>query len=93
MASLTQNVIKEGIRLKPAERLILIEALINSLDNPYPGVEKAWAQEAEKRLRAYNEGRLETIRGYEKIIFEQGTGGKPHGSRPQDINPKSRPGA
>ena len=47
--------------LKPAERCIVIEALVNSLDNPDPVIDKAWAIEAEKRLKAYKAGKLKTV--------------------------------
>jgi putative addiction module component (TIGR02574 family) len=53
--------ISEALQLKPAERFIVIEALIKSLDVPDPEIEKSWAVEAEKRLKAYKAGKLETI--------------------------------
>ncbi|MDO8446414.1 MAG: addiction module protein [Deltaproteobacteria bacterium] len=57
----TKKLISEALHLKPAERFIVIEALIKSLDMPNPEIEAAWAEEAEKRLAAYKEGRLATI--------------------------------
>ena len=54
-------VINEGLQLKPAEKVIVIEALIRSLDVPDPNIEKAWADEAVRRLKAYKEGKIETI--------------------------------
>ena len=54
-------VINEGLQLKPAEKVIVIEALIRSLDVPDPNIEKAWVDEAVRRLKAYKEGKLETI--------------------------------
>jgi putative addiction module component (TIGR02574 family) len=59
--SFTEKLISEALQLKPAEKFIIIEALIKSLDVPNPEIEKTWAIEAEKRLQAYKEGRLETI--------------------------------
>ena len=59
--SSTINLISEALQLKPAEKFIVIEALIKSLDVPNPEIEKSWALEAEKRLQAYKEGKLETI--------------------------------
>lgn len=53
--------ILEVLRLKPAERFIVIEALIKSLDVPDPEIEETWAIEAEKRLKAYKDRKLETI--------------------------------
>jgi putative addiction module component (TIGR02574 family) len=57
----TKILISKALQLKPAERFIVIEALIKSLDIPDPQIEKAWAQEAEKRLKAYRAGRLQTV--------------------------------
>ena len=59
--TITKKLISEGLHLKPAERFILIEALINSLDVPDPRIEEAWAIEAEKRLKCYKTGKLETV--------------------------------
>lgn len=56
-----KDLISDALHLKPAERFIIIEALIKSLDVPDPAIEAAWAEEAERRLTAYKEGRLQTI--------------------------------
>ncbi|MFH0796267.1 MAG: addiction module protein [Candidatus Omnitrophota bacterium] len=53
--------ISEALQLKPAERFIVIEALIKSLDVPDPQIEKAWAEEAGKRLKAYKSGKLPIV--------------------------------
>ncbi|HJW85871.1 MAG TPA: addiction module protein [Candidatus Brocadiaceae bacterium] len=39
----------------------LVEGLIKSLDEPDKKLDEIWANEAEKRLSAYREGRLEGI--------------------------------
>ncbi len=57
----TKTVISKALHLKPAERFVVIEALIRSLDNPDPAIEKTWGQEAEKRLKAYKAGKLKTV--------------------------------
>ncbi|VAX38236.1 hypothetical protein MNBD_UNCLBAC01-2021 [hydrothermal vent metagenome] len=57
----TETLISEALYLKPAERFIVIEALIKSLDVPDPQIEKSWAIEAEKRLEAYKAGKLKTV--------------------------------
>lgn len=53
--------IEEGLQLKPAQRFMVVDALVRSLDVPNPNIEKQWADEAQRRLTAYKEGRLETI--------------------------------
>lgn len=57
----TKNLIADAMHLKPADRFIVIEALVKSLDEPDSAVASAWAEEAEKRLTSFKEGRLETI--------------------------------
>ena len=57
----TKTLISEALHLKPAERFIVIEALIKSLDVPDSKIEESWAMEAEKRLQAYKDGRLKTV--------------------------------
>ncbi len=56
-----KSIISQALHLKPAERFIIIETLIMSLDVPDPAIEKAWAREAEKRLKAYKAGKLKTV--------------------------------
>lgn len=57
----TKTIISKALQLKPAEKSIVIEALMKSLDVPDPEIEKIWAEEAEKRLKAYKAGKLKTV--------------------------------
>ncbi|NOX89393.1 MAG: addiction module protein [Calditrichaeota bacterium] len=57
----TKEILEKALRLKPEDRLMLVEGLIKSLDEPDKKLDDIWAEEAEKRLRAYREGRLEGI--------------------------------
>jgi len=59
--STTKEIISKALHLKPAEKSIVIEALMKSLDVPDPEIEKIWADEAEKRLKAYKAGKLKTV--------------------------------
>lgn len=63
--------IAEALHLKPAERFIVIEALIKSLDIPDPHIEEIWAMEAEKRLAAYKAGKLETV-SFDDLFRDKG---------------------
>ena len=56
-----EEILKEALKLKPEERFLLVEGLIKSIDEPNKKIDDIWAEEAEKRLRAYREGRLEGI--------------------------------
>ena len=57
----SKSFITKALELKPSERFIIIEALIRSLDAPDPKIEKEWAQEARKRLKAYKTGKISAI--------------------------------
>ncbi len=53
------GVIKDALRLHPADRAKLIDALYASLEtNDIQILEKAWAQEAESRLDAFDDGKI-----------------------------------
>ena len=54
----TKKLLNEAMKLKPEERFILIEGLIKSLDEPDKRLDDIWADEAERRLKAYREGVL-----------------------------------
>ncbi len=57
----TKTIISKALHLKPAEKSLVIEALLKSLDVPDPKIEKIWATEAEKRLKAYKAGKIKTV--------------------------------
>ncbi len=54
-------ILKEALRLRPAERLQLIEMLTRSLNKPDENIEQIWAEESEKRYKALEEGKVKTI--------------------------------
>ena len=56
-----KTLLDEAIKLKPAEKLALVEALVKSLDEPDEKLDRIWAEEAEKRLTAYRQGKLKGI--------------------------------
>lgn len=66
----TKEIMEEALKLKPEERFTLVEGLIKSLDEPDKKLDAIWAEEAEKRLKAYREGRLEGI-PMEEIFKEE----------------------
>lgn len=57
----TKELIGEALKLKPEDRFALVESLIKSLDEPDKKLDEIWAEEAEKRLKAYREGKIEGI--------------------------------
>ena len=55
------GVIKDALRLHPADRAKLIDALYSSLESDeMRNREQGWAREAESRLDAYNAGKIES---------------------------------
>lgn len=57
----SKEVLEQALHLKPEERFLLVEGLLKSLDEPDKELDEIWAEEAEKRLKAYRNGRLEGI--------------------------------
>jgi len=66
----TKELLTEALKLKPEDRLSLVEGLIKSLDEPDLTLDEIWAEEAEKRLKAYRKGKTEGIR-MEDILGEE----------------------
>ena len=52
---------EKAARLRPADRLRLVEAILFSLDKVDPDIEKSWTAEAEARYEAYKRGELEAV--------------------------------
>ncbi|MDR3553888.1 MAG: addiction module protein [Syntrophobacteraceae bacterium] len=71
-----REVLEQALKLKPQERFLVIEGLLRSLDEPDEKLDAIWAEEAEKRLRAYRDGRLKGIPMEE--IFELPQNHFPH---------------
>jgi putative addiction module component (TIGR02574 family) len=57
-----KELLDEAMKLKPEERVALIEGLIKSLDEPDKKLDEIWAEEAEKRLQAYRGGKRKASR-------------------------------
>ncbi len=57
----SKDILKEALNLDPAEKFIIVEGLLKSLDEPDHELDTLWADEAERRLLAYREGKLKGI--------------------------------
>ena len=66
----SKDVLEKALKLKPDERFMVVEGLIKSLDEPDKSLDEIWAEEAEKRLKAYRSGNLEGI-PMEEIFKEE----------------------
>lgn len=58
---------EHALKLNPTDKFMIIEALLNSLDEPDKNVDEIWAIEAEKRLEAYKAGKLKILT-YDKVF-------------------------
>ena len=66
----TQEKIDMGIKLDPAEHLEIVEIPIENLDKPDPAIERLWAEEAVRRVKAIDEGRMGTL-SLEEVFGEE----------------------
>ena len=62
-----QEICEKARVLPDAEKLALVDALLEQLDRPDPELDRAWTDEALKRRQAFREGRLEA-QDYEQVI-------------------------
>jgi hypothetical protein len=53
--------LEKAHELKPAEKYIVIESLIQDLSHIDKEIDDAWIEESERRLKLYDEGKLETV--------------------------------
>lgn len=51
----------EARKLSPAERLELVDDVLESLDESSPRIDGLWAKEAEDRLAAYRKGEIKAV--------------------------------
>jgi putative addiction module component (TIGR02574 family) len=65
----SKNLLEKALKLKPQERILLLEGLLHSLDEPDKDLDSIWSTEAKKRLNAYRNGKIKDVR-YEDIFGE-----------------------
>lgn len=52
---------EQAVQLPPAERMALVERILDSLDVPDPTLDALWAKEADERLAAYRRGEVRAV--------------------------------
>jgi putative addiction module component (TIGR02574 family) len=57
----SKEILEQAMSLNPEERFMIVEGLLNSLDEPDRRIDEIWAEEAERRLKAYRAGRLDGV--------------------------------
>ena len=64
------EILKSALSLPPGERAMLADHLLTSLDGPnQKEIDAAWAEEAERRMREIDEGKVELIDG--ELVMER----------------------
>jgi putative addiction module component (TIGR02574 family) len=53
--------LEQAHELKPVEKYLVIESLIQDLSHIDKEIEDAWIEESERRLKLYDEGKLKTV--------------------------------
>ena len=61
VTTLAENLSRQAAQLPPAERMELVERILDSLIEPAPQLDALWAREAESRLEAYRSGELHAV--------------------------------
>ena len=51
----------QAVKLPPAERMEVVERILDSLDQPDATLEVMWAKEADDRLAAYRRGEIKAM--------------------------------
>ena len=57
----SKEILEQALALKADEKFIIVEGILRSLDEPDLKLDAIWAEEAEKRLKVYRKGKLESI--------------------------------
>jgi putative addiction module component (TIGR02574 family) len=55
------EVLDQALALPPDQRAVVAERLLSSLDTPDPEIDRLWAEEAERRIAAYEAGAMTAI--------------------------------
>ena len=55
------EILKDALNLRPAEKADLTDKLLSSLDNPDKEIDPLWAKEAEARIEAYDQGKIKAL--------------------------------
>jgi len=70
MSDLAKKFLEEALLLPVGDRAELVEQLLQSLNTPtQKEIDLLWAEESEKRITEYEEGKIEFLNG-ENIIRE-----------------------
>ena len=66
----SQGIIQNALKLSPQEKLLVVDSILKSLDEPDKEIEKIWVEESERRLKSFREGKLKAIPIEEINLFK-----------------------
>jgi putative addiction module component (TIGR02574 family) len=61
MTTAAEALSAQAAQLPPAERMEVVERILDSLDKPDAALDAMWAQEADDRLAAYQRGEIKAV--------------------------------
>lgn len=61
MSSKSRVLIEQAQQLPVMERMEMVDALLATIDEPSPEIDRLWIAEAEDRLAAYRRGEIKAI--------------------------------
>lgn len=61
MGNTAKSIINQALDLSPAERILVAEQILSSLDQPDAIMDQLWSAESESRIDAYEKGELTAI--------------------------------
>lgn len=61
MNTTAETLSAQAVQLPPEERMVVVERILDSLDEPDPSLDALWAKEADDRLTAYRRGEIRAV--------------------------------
>ncbi|MBI1936717.1 MAG: addiction module protein [Ignavibacteriales bacterium] len=57
----SKEIIRNVLKLSPKEKLLIVDSILKSLDEPDKDIEKVWLDESKKRLKFFRVGKLNGV--------------------------------
>lgn len=67
MQTAAEEMADKAKTLPDSDKLALVDRLLAQLDRPDPEIDKVWAEEAQRRWKAYKAGRIASV-PYEEVM-------------------------
>ena len=61
MSTKTKEILNQALGLSPLEKAHLVDCLLARLDKPDEEIDSLWREEVEKRVEAYQSGKLPSL--------------------------------